>query len=251
MSSLAFPGGPGPVCPDLPPALRLHAIAASAPPRERARSLLMASAIYFVLAGGGILLGRTKAVLPPTLIRTAPPPTLVDVILNPVLPRPAEAAAATGPVSPLMAEPVRALPRSFDPPALPTGLPTGDISHLQPEGAAFGALPAGVAPPSGSGSVEASQARAVALEVSSLDILRKVDPAYPPMARAAHLQGTVVLLMTIDALGVPTEVQVLAGPPAFREEALRAARQWRFEPARVNGQAVPASFRLTLNFRLR
>ncbi|MDE3034166.1 MAG: TonB family protein, partial [Acidobacteriota bacterium] len=35
------------------------------------------------------------------------------------------------------------------------------------------------------------------------------------------------------------------------EEALRAARQWRFEPARINGQAVPASFRLTLNFRLR
>ena len=251
MSSLAFPGGPGPVCPDLPPALRLHAIAASAPPRERARSLLMASTIYLALAGGGILLSRTKAVLPPTLIRTVPPSPLVNVILNPVLPRPAGAAAATGPVSPLMAEPVRALPRDFDPPALPTDLPTGDISHLQPEGAASGALPVGVVPPSGSGSVEASQARAVALEVSALDILRKVDPAYPPMARAAHLQGTVVLQMTIDARGVPTEVQVLAGPPAFREEALRAARQWRFEPARVNGQAVPASFRLTLNFRLR
>ena len=251
MSSLAFPGGPGPVCPELPPALRPHAIAASAPPRERARSLLMASAIYLALAGGGILLGRAKVALPPILIRTVPPPTLVNVILNPVSPRPAGAGAAAGPVVPPRAEPVRALPMAFDPPALPNRLPTGDLSPLQPAGAAPGALPASVAPPSGSGSVAASQARAVALDVSALDILRQVDPAYPPMARAAHLQGTVVLLMTIDALGVPTEVQVLTGPPAFREEAIHAARQWRFQPARVNGQAVPASFRLTLNFRLR
>ena len=251
MSSLAVPGGPGPVCPDLPPALRLHAIAASAPPRERARSLLMASAIYLALAGGGILLGRGKAALPPALIRTVPPPTLVNVILNPVSPHPVRAAAAAGPVSPLAVEPVRAMPREFDPPALPSRLPTGDLSPLQPAGVAPGALPGGVAPPSGSGSVEASQTRAVALDVSALDILHKVDPTYPLMARVAHLQGTVVLLMTIDTLGVPTDVQVLAGPPAFREEALRAARQWRFEPARVNGQAVPASFRLTLNFRLR
>lgn len=251
MSSLAFPGGPGPVCPDLPPALRLHAIAASAPPRERAFSLLMASAIYLALAGGGILLGRAKAALPPAQIRTVPPPTFVEVVLNPVSPRPAGAGAAVGPVSPLMVEPVRALPRDFDPPALPSRLPTGDLGQLQPAGAAPGALPVGVAPPAGSGSAETSQARAVTLDVSALDILRKVDPAYPSMARAAHLQGTVVLLMTIDALGVPTDVQVLAGLPAFREEALRAARQWRFEPARVNGHAVPASFRLTLNFRLR
>ena len=252
MSSLAFPGGPGPVCPDLPPALRPHAIAASAPPRARALSLMMASPIYLALAGKGILLGRAKGALPPSLLRTVRPPALVEVLLNPVppaLPRPAAVGASAAPVSPLNAEPVRALHQASDPPALPTGLPTQDLSHLQSAGSSPGVLPGAGAPSSGSQHAGAGQA--MVLDVSALDVLRKVDPVYPPMARAAHLQGTVVLLMTIDAMGVPSDVQVLAGHPAFREEAIRAARQWRFEPARINGQSVPASFRLTLNFRLR
>jgi protein TonB len=57
--------------------------------------------------------------------------------------------------------------------------------------------------------------------------------------------------MVIDGMGVPTTVTVLSGPPQFQAEALRAARQWRFTPARQNGQAVEAAFNLTLQFRLK
>ena len=48
----------------------------------------------------------------------------------------------------------------------------------------------------------------------------------------------------------PTSVQVEQGPNLLRSAAEAAAKQWRFTPAQVNGQAVPATFLLTLKFRL-
>jgi protein TonB len=87
--------------------------------------------------------------------------------------------------------------------------------------------------------------------MNTLRILRQVDPLYPPFARMAHIQGAVVLLMTIDEQGIPADIQVIEGHMALLEEALRAARQWRFEPARADGRPVPATFKLTLNFRLK
>jgi len=84
-----------------------------------------------------------------------------------------------------------------------------------------------------------------------LAVLRQVDPVYPEFARRARIQGPVVLMMTIDEQGQPIQVQVLEGHPAFHDAARQAARQWRFEPAHVNGRPVMASFRLTLKFTLR
>jgi protein TonB len=82
-------------------------------------------------------------------------------------------------------------------------------------------------------------------------VLRRVDPVYPDFARRSRIQGPVVLMLTVDEHGQPIQVQVLQGHPVFHEVALQAARQWRFEPARLGGRAVAASFRLTLNFSLR
>ena len=84
-----------------------------------------------------------------------------------------------------------------------------------------------------------------------LAVLRQVDPIYPDFARRARIHGPVVLLMTVDEQGVPIQVQVLEGHVVFHEAARQAARQWRFEPARMNGQPVAAVFRLTHKFSLR
>lgn len=91
----------------------------------------------------------------------------------------------------------------------------------------------------------------VTVEQSSMRVLFQVQPSYPSLARIAKIQGPVVLLMTVDAQGVPSEVQVVSGPhPTLCNEAMRVARLWRFEAARVDGQAVAAQFRLTVVFRL-
>ena len=89
------------------------------------------------------------------------------------------------------------------------------------------------------------------MTMAQVRILSQVQPVYPSLARAARVQGPVVLRMTIDTLGVPTDVQVASGHPALQAEAMRAARLWRFAPAMVNGQALSATFQLTIIFSLR
>ncbi len=91
------------------------------------------------------------------------------------------------------------------------------------------------------------------MEVSfnSVSILQQVQPAYPSLARLAHKQGDVVLIMTINEQGTPTDVKMDSGDAIFRADAIRAAQQWRFTPARLDGQPHSARFRLTLQFRMR
>lgn len=253
MFQLAPQGARGPVCPDLPPALLPHAIAAAAPPRDRARSLLLAGAVYLALAGSGVLLARASAVvLAPPATPTEPPPVVYDWDLRPAPPEPLR---PTAPAGPSAADPAKveggapqALPQEADPSAIPTGLPTRDASGDRPA-PPVGAPLAG--PLQAEGSAPRGPAQVRFIDTSMVHVLQQVTPVYPALARMTRIQGAVVLLMTIDERGVPTEVQVLEGHPGLQEAALQAARQWRFEPARVDGRAVPASFRLTLNFRLK
>ncbi|RPE74806.1 M56 family metallopeptidase [Vulcaniibacterium tengchongense] len=78
-------------------------------------------------------------------------------------------------------------------------------------------------------------------------------PKYPADALAAKVSGKVVLLIDLDANGVPTQVQVERSEPAgvFDAAAVSAARQWRFEPSRENGRAVPGRVRVPVTFEAR
>ena len=252
MFQLAPQGVRGPVCPELPPTLLPHAIAAAAPPRERGRRLVLAGAVYLLLAGSGVFLSRIQTPVPLAPPQAAQPPTVIqEWDLRPAaetLPRvilaPGPAAADAG-----VHEAQRPFARLPDavPEGVPSGLPTVDHhGDLQTGSAATD--PASTAHAVGGG-LGAGPARF--FDARSLRVLRQVDPVYPPFARLARIQGVVVLLMTIDEAGVPTDVKVLEGQPALQAEALSAARRWRFEPARVDGRPVPATFRLTLNFRLK
>ena len=252
MFPFAPQGAAVPVYADLPPTLLPHAIALAAPPQDRRRNLLLAGTVYAALAAGalGVHQLQARAPLPP------PPKSAGDVDLRVWEVKPALPAAppVARPSSPPRVSPVPVAPeRTFTPPLdippdqVPTTRPTLDQSGL------FAAVkPGPVAEhPSGTGDPGTGPAPQVRyLDMDAVRVLHQVNPAYPAFARMAHVQGAVVLFMTIDTQGVPASVKVIEGHPALQEEALRAARQWRFEPARVDGQAVPASFRLTLNFRL-
>jgi protein TonB len=81
------------------------------------------------------------------------------------------------------------------------------------------------------------------------EIIKRVDPDYPPAALKAGIEGTVVLEMTIDERGVPVEVKVLRHEPfGMTQAALHAARQWRFEPCTSDGRPVRVQFTLTVRF---
>ncbi|WLT30166.1 M56 family metallopeptidase [Geothrix sp. PMB-07] len=75
-------------------------------------------------------------------------------------------------------------------------------------------------------------------------------PSYPPEAKEAGIQGTVVVLLTIDVEGLVSSAKAISGPEELHECAVDYAKAWIFEPAKLNGKSVPARFKLTMPFRL-
>lgn len=81
-------------------------------------------------------------------------------------------------------------------------------------------------------------------------LIRRVEPQYPEEARQQKIQGPVVLDVHIRPDGGVQDVQVISGPPELAQASIDAVKQWRFQPRRVSGRAVPMQTRITLNFRL-
>jgi protein TonB len=78
-----------------------------------------------------------------------------------------------------------------------------------------------------------------------------VKPRYTEMARNQGIEGVVQLLLTIDAEGRVIEVKVLKGLGfGLDEAAVTAARQWKFEPARVDGKGIQTKITRRVRFTL-
>ncbi|MGH7927998.1 MAG: energy transducer TonB, partial [Candidatus Binatia bacterium] len=74
--------------------------------------------------------------------------------------------------------------------------------------------------------------------------------SYPPMALRAGLESDVTLKIEVDTEGRVTKAEITkSGGSGFDEEALKAVKQSRFEPARQNGQLVPTEFIYVYRFR--
>jgi protein TonB len=82
-------------------------------------------------------------------------------------------------------------------------------------------------------------------------LIRRVEPAYPPMAVSARLQGVVILEAIVDEEGTVKEVKVLRSVNTLLDrEALTAVRQWRYAPVVLNGTRVPFVLTVSLSFSL-
>jgi protein TonB len=75
-----------------------------------------------------------------------------------------------------------------------------------------------------------------------------VTPAYPPLARAARIQGVVLLETIIDKTGRVANLTVLSGHPLLNDAAVDAVRQWRYRPILLNGQPVDIVTTVSVNF---
>lgn len=76
------------------------------------------------------------------------------------------------------------------------------------------------------------------------------DPVYPADARAARVQGVVIVEATIGIDGAVDEARVLRSIPLLDQAAIDAVKQWRFMPTVLGGQAVPVMMTVTVNFTL-
>jgi TonB family protein len=92
-------------------------------------------------------------------------------------------------------------------------------------------------------------------EVAVMELIHKVAPRFPEDARASRASGTVTLDATVDETGKVIAVGVLMNEadakefPTMSESAVAAVRQWRYEPARKDGQPVMAHITVTIEFR--
>jgi protein TonB len=81
-------------------------------------------------------------------------------------------------------------------------------------------------------------------------LLHKVTPNYPPLAKQARIQGSVVLQATIGKDGSIQNLHVQSGHPMLTQAAIDAVRQWKYKPYLLNGEAVEVETTVQVNFTL-
>ena len=81
--------------------------------------------------------------------------------------------------------------------------------------------------------------------------IQTVRAAYPPLALRMGMESDVTIRIEVDTEGKVTKAEIIkSGGAGFDEEAIKAVKQSRFEPAQKDGQNVPAEFTYIYRFRL-
>ena len=86
--------------------------------------------------------------------------------------------------------------------------------------------------------------------VSEGDLIHRVQPEYPPLARQARIQGVVMLRAIISREGKIENLQTISGHPLLVAAAMAAVKQWRYRPYVLNNQPVEVETQITVNFTL-
>jgi protein TonB len=73
---------------------------------------------------------------------------------------------------------------------------------------------------------------------------------YPQLARAARIQGQVVLQASIGKDGSIQNLRLVSGHPMLAPAAIDAVKQWKYKPYFLNGEAVEVDTQITVNFTL-
>ena len=110
------------------------------------------------------------------------------------------------------------------------------------------ALPGVVRPPQGT--LPAGAAIRVGGDIKEPRKIKDVKPVYPDDARAARIQGIVIMEVIIGQDGSVSDAQVIRSVPMLDQAALEAVRQWGFTPTLLNGMPVSVIMTVTVNFSL-
>jgi len=82
------------------------------------------------------------------------------------------------------------------------------------------------------------------------NLIHKVVPPYPALAKTARIQGQVVLHAIISKQGNVENLNVMSGHPMLVQSALDAVKQWKYRPYILNGEPVEVETTITVNFNL-
>ena len=82
------------------------------------------------------------------------------------------------------------------------------------------------------------------------NLIRRVEPTYPPLARSARIQGSVVLVAVINKAGTIDNLHAVSGHPMLVPAAVDAVSQWRYRPYILNSEPIEVETQITVNFYL-
>lgn len=169
----------------------------------------------------------------------------------------ATASAPAAPVAAREGQPTMSLERRTGNNALMPGTPpTQSLSDAGARSSAPLAQGAALVP-SGDTTTDSPSARVVdgyTLQPSDrfnpCHLTYRVDPVYPPEAQQQGIEGTVKIHLVIAADGSIQSEKLISGPPELVPAAMEAAKYWRYFPALLNGEAIPAEKDIEIPFHL-
>lgn len=147
-------------------------------------------------------------------------------------------------------------------PLLPgSNTPANEPPPLAPIGVGMGmpdGIPNGIAPGESDHGPKVSPAPARAANgplhissgVSQGMLIAPIRPVYPAIAKAAHVEGTVIVEAIISRTGTIESLHVVSGPPMLQRAAIDAIQAARYQPYRLNGAATAVQTTITVNFRM-
>jgi TonB family protein len=112
------------------------------------------------------------------------------------------------------------------------------------------ALRFGVDSQSGSDKPASKKPHSIPPETMAEHIVSKVMPKYPPDAKKAGIQGTVVLNAVVSKHGHVEQLKVTSGPNELQASALDAVRQWTYKPILLNGAPIEVETTISVVYSL-
>lgn len=179
----------------------------------------------------------------PSFVRAEPAPPPPDVPLRTRSSR-APVVARTD------AAPMSAPPSIVAEPPYASSVPDMEAQTGSGTSGSFGVAVDANTPPPSPEPRRAAPIRAAELPVAPVKVA-DMQPVYPDAARAARMDGIVILECLIDTTGRVTNIRVLKSAPLFNQSAIDAVRQWRYTPSVYHGRPVSVLMTVTVRFVLK
>ncbi len=206
-------------------------------------------------------------VVPAYFIKQAaePPPPQVTLLYAPPAPRPAPPPPAGAQARPKVARPTPTPILKSEPLVAPRIIPKSvesasneAQSAAAPDLGVLGGVPGGtpggvlggLLGGSGPAAPPPPQIVHVGGNVKPPELLKRVEPSYPTIARMAHIEGTVDIDAVIDPHGNVVQERAVDGPSLLVPAALQAVEQWKYQPTYLNGQPVALDMEVSVSFHL-
>jgi protein TonB len=204
-------------------------------------------AVFIIPLAADVVLPIVQVSLP-DYVRAAAVPPPPPVAIRRSTPSPAAVRSDPAPLAPTIA-PSAITPEALAPSSVP-GPPGVETSNGLP--AEAGGLPTGVSPSIPLPPVPVKPAGPVRAGDLPIAPHKVVDarPIYPEIARAARVEGTVVMEAVLDPSGRVTQLRIIKSVPLLDQAAAEAVRQWRYSPSTYGGHPVSVLMTITIRFTL-